>query len=45
MTEALSNASWDPNKPDERLDIVGFKNPVDVGCNGIFTGRRYADVN
>ena len=30
MTEALSNARWDPNKPDERLDIVGFKIPVDV---------------
>ena len=30
MVDALSNASWDPNKPDERLDIVGFKNPVDL---------------
>jgi hypothetical protein len=30
MVDALSNASWDPNKPDERLDIVGYNNPVDI---------------
>lgn len=30
MVDALSNASWNPDKPDERLDIVGYNNPVDI---------------